>query len=57
MIEQLIDKHWDELFHEICKIHDDLHELKIEYQEKSTGKTIIRSWKDRDKFILEGENK
>ena len=44
-----------ELFNKICEIHDDLYELKIEYKELSPGKTIIRSWRDRD-HNLKSEN-
>ena len=47
-IEEIIDRNYEKLFHEICKLSDDFNELKIEYQEMSTGKTIIRSWKDRE---------
>jgi hypothetical protein len=52
-VEALIDKHWDELFHKICEMHDDLYELKIEYKETASGKTIIRSWKDREDRLKE----
>jgi len=52
-IEELIDKHYEELFDEICKIHDDLYELCIEYKEISTGKTIRRSWVERNKILKE----
>jgi len=53
--EQLIDEAYDKLFDEICKIHDDLCELMIEYQETSTGKKISRSWKERNKILREEE--
>jgi len=55
-IEELIDKHYDELFDEICKLNDDLYELVIEYKEASTGKMIRRSWLDRDKMLKEEEH-
>ena len=50
-VESIIDDAWENLFHKICNIHDDLYELKIEYKEQSTGKTIIRSWLDRNKIL------
>ena len=50
--EELIDNAYDNLFDKLCKISDDFCELKIEYQEISTGKTIIRSWKDRDNRLI-----
>ena len=55
-VEKLIDKYYEILFHQICKIHDDLYELKIEYRERSTGKTIIVSYLDREKTLREAEN-
>lgn len=53
MIEELIDKHYQDLFDEICKLGDDLYDLVIEYKEISTGKTIRRSWRDREKRLIE----
>jgi hypothetical protein len=52
-VEALIDKHWDELFHKICEMDDDLYELKIEYKSEASGKTIVRSWKDREDRLRE----
>jgi hypothetical protein len=48
LAEEIIDEAYNRLFDNLCKISDDFCELKIEYQEISTGKTIIRSWKDRE---------
>lgn len=51
-IEETIDKHYDQMFDELISlIGDDLHELKIEVQTRISGKTIIRSWQDRDRRI------
>ena len=50
-INDAIDIAWNWLFEVICKEHDDLHELKIEYSEETTGKTITRSWQDREKML------
>ena len=54
-IEEKIDKVWDELFDFICETDDDIYELKIEYQSRSTGVTVKRSWLDREKRLSEGE--
>lgn len=53
-IEEAIDKAYHDLFDLICDKHDSLYELKIVYQE-DTGKTIIRSWRDRNKIIRQEE--
>jgi len=50
-IDEKIDAVYDELFDFICKENDDLYELKIVYKEASTGKTIERSWIDRDRRL------
>ena len=54
-IEQLIDKHYDQLFDEVIHDFDDLFDLVIEYKSLGTGKTIRRSWKDREKRLGEEE--
>ena len=54
-IEQEIDKAYDTLFAKICDEHDDLYELKIVYKEETTGKTIVRSWRERNKILAEKE--
>lgn len=50
-IEELIDEAYKQLFDEICKRHDDLFDLVIEYKETTTGKTIRRSWREREERI------
>ena len=52
-IEELIDDHYDKLFNEICELGDNLYDLKIEYKDLYDGKTITRSWHDRDKRLVE----
>lgn len=52
--EQLIDKHYQEMFDFMCAhFNEGFSELKIEIQESVSGKTIIRSWKDRDRMLKE----
>lgn len=53
-VEQLIDKCYEDLFDEICNLNiDDLYDLVIEYKERTTGKTIRRSFKERDERLRE----
>ena len=53
-LEQLIDKHWDKLFDETLEvIGDGLTELLIEIRVAGDGKTVRRSWKDREKMLQE----
>lgn len=52
-IEQLIDKAYDQLFDAVIKDGDDLFDLLIQYKSKASGKTIRRSWKDREERIME----
>ena len=47
-IEELIDTAWDTLFESICKLDDNINDLVIEYKSTATGKTIRRSWLDRE---------
>ena len=54
-IEEAIDEAWEKLFHLICDREKDLYDLKIIYQEDTTGKTIIRSWHDRSERLRENE--
>lgn len=56
-VEQYIDDAYQKLFDKICELHDDLYELKIEYKEAITGKTIIRSWRDREVRLRNEDNK
>lgn len=55
-IEQKIDECYNELFNFICQNHDDLYDLVIEYKEETTGKTIRRSWREREKILQENNN-
>ena len=52
-IETLIDEAWDKLFHKITNMRDDLYELKVEYKSTYDGKTITRSWKERNERLRE----
>ena len=52
-IETLIDEAWDKLFDKITNMRDDLYELKVEYMSTCDGKTITRSWKDREQRLGE----
>ena len=55
-IETIIDKHYDEIFNETLDvIGDDMHELLIEITTLSDGKTIRRSWIDRNERLQENE--
>lgn len=49
----LIDKHYDKLFDELCKRDDDTYDLVIEYKSLTTGKTIRRSWLEREARLKE----
>lgn len=50
-IESIVDKYYEKLFDEITSLVDDIFELKIEYKDTLQGKTIIRSWKDREERL------
>lgn len=55
-IEQIIDKHYDALFEELIHseyMGDDLYELLIEVKTAADGKTIRRSWLDRNEMLRE----
>ncbi len=54
-IEEAIDEAYNKLLSLISDRHDSLYELKIVYQEDSTGKTIIRSWHDSQERLRENE--
>lgn len=54
-METKIDEVYEELFEFIIKsdqFDDDMYDLVIEYKEAATGKTIRRSWKDRDERLV-----
>lgn len=55
-LEQIIDKHYNEIFNETLDvIGDDMHELLIQITTLSDGKTITRSWIDRNERLQEDE--
>lgn len=49
-VQEIINSAYDKLFDDIPD--DDLEELLIEYKERSTGLTIRRSWRDREKRLI-----
>jgi hypothetical protein len=56
-IDQLIDKHYDEMFEWLTRDYgDDIHELLIEVKVATDGKTIRRSWLDRDSMLTKEEH-
>jgi hypothetical protein len=53
-IQELVDFHYDKMFHWLCNHNDDdLYELKITVKTSDDGLTINRSWRDRDKRLTE----
>ena len=53
-LEQIIDKHFDEIFKEILDLgEDNIYDLTIEYKSLADGKTIKRSWLDREERLRE----
>lgn len=52
-IEEKIDAVYDDLFDWICEHDDNLYELKITYKGLSDGKTVERSWLERDRRLKE----
>ncbi len=53
-LEEVVDEHYNKLFDETLEIiGDDLGELLIEITIPGDGKTIRRSWKDREKMLQE----
>lgn len=52
-IEEKIDQMFDDLFHFAIGKSDDLYDLVIEYKDTYTGKTIRRSWKERNERLTE----
>jgi hypothetical protein len=55
-IEQLIDEHYDSMFDWLCKESgDDFHDLVIEVRVGSEGKTVRRSWRERDAMLRDAE--
>lgn len=55
-IEQVVDKHYNEIFKWLCDNYDTaIHDLIVEVRVGNEGKTIRRSWKDRE-VMLDEEN-
>jgi hypothetical protein len=53
-VQDILDKHYDSMFHELCQLDDDnLYEFKIVVKLKNDGTTISRSWLDREKMLEE----
>ena len=53
-LEQIIDKHFDEMFKKILDLgEDNIYDLTIEYKSLADGKTIKRSWLDREERLRE----
>lgn len=51
-IEALVDSHYDQMFDWLCHNQDSvLHELLIEVKINHDGKTIRRSWRDREEML------
>ena len=55
-IEDIVDNHFNDMLDEILDLHDDdLFELVVEIQTEVGGKTVRRSWLDRNKRLRENE--
>lgn len=56
-LEQLVDKHYNALFEELVKNNyaDDCQEILVEIQVASEGKTVRRSWNDREQMLSDRE--
>jgi hypothetical protein len=53
-IEEMVDQHYEEMFDWLTHNQDDnLYELKVIVKLSGDGKTIRRSWKDREKWLGE----
>ena len=50
-IEEIVDKHWDAMFDDLIDAPacgDNLWELIIEVKTQTDGKTVRKSWRDRE---------
>lgn len=57
-LEGLVDKHYEAMFEWIATNYgDELHDLVIEVKFSNDGKTIRRSWLDRDSMLLDEEKR
>ena len=53
-IQQIVDKHYDQMFHELVQVDDDsLYEFVIEVKLSNGGTTVRRSWHDRNEMLKE----
>jgi len=52
-IEEKIDKLYDELFDFVCELDgiDEFHDIVVEFKGYADGKTIRRSWRDREETL------
>jgi hypothetical protein len=56
--EELVDKHYEEMFDWLVAEHDtDFVEFVIEVKTASDGKTIRRSWGDRERWLADDEKR
>lgn len=57
-IEQIVDKHYKQLFDELLECDeagDGMTELLVEVKVAVDGKTIRRSWQDRNEMLRKEE--
>lgn len=55
-IEDLVDYHYEEIFEWLCDHNgDQFDEIMVEIRIKDQGKTIRRSWLDREKMLAQSE--
>lgn len=55
-IEQVVDRHYQEIFEWLCENEYDFYDLVIEVKVGNEGKTIRRSWRDREEMLKEVAN-
>ena len=59
-IEQLVDKHFDEMFGWLCSpdnyLGDNFYDIVVEVKVANEGKTIRRSYREREKMLREEEH-
>lgn len=53
MIETEVDKKYEELFDFLCDCDIGEFDLLVEIKVIADGKTIRRSWSERDKWLIE----
>jgi hypothetical protein len=51
-LEEIVEKHYEELFREIVALDDNLYDLVVQYKGED-GKTIQISWLDREARLKE----